>query len=74
MVNWNLAGTGWQGQQWALESTFEIQKIFFLVGLIKNDLNLPKNSPILYSDCFWSTFEITLLHLEVAVLTILGLL
>ena len=28
-VNWNLAGTGRQGQLWALESTFEIQKSIF---------------------------------------------
>ena len=49
-VNWNLAGTGRQGQLWALESTFEIQKSIFKVGFIKNDLILPKTSPILRSD------------------------
>ena len=51
-VNWNLAGTGRQGQLWALESTFDFQKSIFTVGFIKYDLILPKNSPILHSDCF----------------------
>ena len=51
-VNWNLAGTGRQGQLWALESTFEIQKSIFKVGFIKNHLILPKNSPILRSDYY----------------------
>ena len=51
-VNWNLAGTGRQGQLWALESAFKIQKSIFKVGFIKNDLILPKNSPILRSDYY----------------------
>ena len=47
--------------------------MIFQVSFTKAGLILPQNSPILHSDCFYSTFEITILDSEGAILPILSL-
>ena len=65
-----MAAKGAYGPQ---NPQLKMKKIIFWDIFTKNDLILPKNSPILHSDGFLSTLKMSLLDLDGAIFSFLDL-